>query len=70
MFFLCSFLAAASASVRQTFYRSERSQNKTIEVGPGNLKLNYSGNEGKLTNYANVRNSVCYFVCTSFISNL
>ncbi|CBI15496.3 unnamed protein product, partial [Vitis vinifera] len=58
--------SSASASVRQTFYRSERSQNKTIEVGPGNLKLNYSGNEGKLTNYANVRNSIKAFLEQSY----
>ncbi|KAI5651043.1 hypothetical protein M9H77_37048 [Catharanthus roseus] len=40
------------------WYLSERNANKTFEVGQGNLKLLYTGNEGKLTSYINSRNSV------------
>ncbi|KAM1788524.1 hypothetical protein ACFX11_038807 [Malus domestica] len=43
----------ATTSERQTAYKSETSQNDTIEVGPGKLKLVYSGNDGKLTQYIN-----------------
>ncbi|KAI8018947.1 putative alpha-mannosidase [Camellia lanceoleosa] len=48
----------ASTSVTQTSYKVTGSQNDTIEVGPGNLKLIYSANEGKLTQYVNTRSSV------------
>lgn len=34
------------------------SQNQSFEVGPGNLKLVYSGNQGKLTDYINARSKV------------
>lgn len=50
--------AAAAASVSQTIYHSEGSQNDTIEVGPGNIKLIYSGNGGKLTQYINNKSLV------------
>ncbi|XP_057465092.1 probable alpha-mannosidase At5g13980 [Actinidia eriantha] len=43
---------------KQTSYKSTGSPNDTIEVGPGNLKLIYSANEGKLTQYVNRRSSV------------
>ncbi|XP_059643821.1 probable alpha-mannosidase At5g13980 [Cornus florida] len=49
---------AAATLVRETVYTSTGSQNDTIEVGPGNLKLIYSGNEGKLIRYVNSRSSV------------
>ncbi|KAA8542054.1 hypothetical protein F0562_023206 [Nyssa sinensis] len=49
---------AAATLVRQTLYKSTGSQNDTIEVGPGNLKLIYSGNGGKLSQYVNKRNMV------------
>uniref|UniRef100_A0A5B7A9H0 Alpha-mannosidase n=1 Tax=Davidia involucrata TaxID=16924 RepID=A0A5B7A9H0_DAVIN len=48
----------AATLVRQTLYESAGSQNETIEVGPGNLKLIYSGNGGKLSQYINKRNLV------------
>ncbi|GMP34293.1 hypothetical protein CsSME_00007221 [Camellia sinensis var. sinensis] len=48
----------ASTSVTQTSYKVTGSQNDTIEVGPGNLKLIYSANEGKLTQYVNTRSLV------------
>lgn len=35
-------------------------QNDSIEVGPGDLKLIYSGNDGKLAQYSNGRNSVSH----------
>lgn len=41
-------------------YKSDGSTNNTIEVGQGSLKLLYSADEGKLTNYVNSRNMVCY----------
>ncbi|BFG32218.1 hypothetical protein CerSpe_184920 [Prunus speciosa] len=56
----------ATSSARQTVYKSEASQNDTIEVGPGNLKLIYSGNEGKLTQYFNSRSSVKESIEQSF----
>lgn len=43
-------------------YKSDGSTDNTIEVGQGSLKLLYSTDEGKLTNYVNSRNMVCYVV--------
>ncbi|XP_054805405.1 probable alpha-mannosidase At5g13980 isoform X2 [Prosopis cineraria] len=48
---------SAVISDRQTEYESG-SQDQSFEVGPGNLKLVYSGNEGKLTDYINTRSKV------------
>lgn len=48
---------AATISDRHTAYKSGN-QNDTFEVGPGNLKLVYSGIQGKLT-YINNRSKVC-----------
>lgn len=48
----------AAASKRQTFYKSRGNKNDIVEVGPGNLKLVYSGNEGELTRYINNKRSV------------
>ena len=53
------FILAAATSGRQE-YMPESRQNDTIKVGPGNLKLIYSGNEGKLTQYINSKSLVCY----------
>lgn len=50
---------AAGVSEKQTANESQRSQNQTIEVGPGNLKLVYSGKDGKLTKYINIKSLVC-----------
>ncbi|KAK6920446.1 Glycoside hydrolase family 38, N-terminal domain [Dillenia turbinata] len=50
-YFISNFKGAAT-SVRQTLYKSEGSQNDTIQVGPGNLKLIYSA-DGKLIQYVN-----------------
>ncbi|KAJ4728880.1 Alpha-mannosidase [Melia azedarach] len=58
---------AASHSEMQTVYKSEVGQNDTIEVGPGNLKLIYSGKEGKLTQYINSKSSVNKLVEQSYI---
>ncbi|KAA8540621.1 hypothetical protein F0562_024460 [Nyssa sinensis] len=55
---LSSAKGAAATLVRQTLYESTGSQNDAIEVGPGNLKLIYSGNGGKLSQYVNKRNLV------------
>lgn len=53
-------VAAAAKSGRQTIYKS--GQNTTIEVGPGNLKLIYTANDGKLARYINTRTSVCHLI--------
>ncbi|CAK7336823.1 unnamed protein product [Dovyalis caffra] len=55
--FFTRFAIAAVISEKQTIYPSERNQNETIEIGPGNLKLIYSGSEGKLAHYVNGRSS-------------
>ncbi|KAK2974185.1 hypothetical protein RJ640_021476 [Escallonia rubra] len=56
---------AAATLVRQSTYMSTN-ENETIEVGTGNLKLFYSGNEGKLTQFVNNRNLVNASVEQSF----
>ncbi|KAA8531359.1 hypothetical protein F0562_006068 [Nyssa sinensis] len=55
---LSSAKGAAATLVRQTLYESTGSQNDAIEVGPGNLKLIYFGNGGKLSQYVNKRNLI------------
>ena len=55
-------VSAATTSVREKFYRSDGNQNDDIEVGPGNLKLVYSGSDGKLTGYINGKNMVNIFL--------
>lgn len=60
------FTKAAATFVTQTPYKSTGSENGTIEVGPGNLKLIYSANEGKLTQYVNTKSSVCYWLTLLF----
>ncbi|KAK3020136.1 hypothetical protein RJ639_004604 [Escallonia herrerae] len=52
----------AANSVRGTLYTSKGSGNDTVKVGPGNLKLIYSGSEGKLTQYVNSRSMFNPFV--------
>ncbi|KAM1014842.1 hypothetical protein ACFX14_044776 [Malus domestica] len=47
-----------SGSTVSKVYSSERSMNKTIEVGKGSLKLHYSADEGKLARYVNSRSQV------------
>lgn len=59
--FLLLCLMAGSEVAISKWYLSERNANKTFEVGQGNLKLLYTGNEGKLTSYINSRNSVFHF---------
>ncbi|KAK3042490.1 hypothetical protein RJ639_000214 [Escallonia herrerae] len=56
---------AAATLVRQLTYMSTN-ENETIEVGTGNLKLFYSGNEGKLTQFVNNRSLVNASVEQSF----
>ncbi|KAL5564813.1 hypothetical protein UlMin_027977 [Ulmus minor] len=56
----------ASSSEREIVYFSGRSHNHTVEVGSGNLKLVYSGKDGKLTKYINSRRSVKESVEQSF----
>ncbi|XP_073060322.1 probable alpha-mannosidase At5g13980 [Primulina eburnea] len=49
---------AAPASVEQISYPFDGSQISDVQVGSGNLKLLYSGIDGKLTQYINSRSSV------------
>ncbi|KAJ0054515.1 hypothetical protein Pint_01278 [Pistacia integerrima] len=48
----------AVSSEIKSFYNSETAKNDKIEVGPGNVKLVYSGNEGNLIQYINSRSKV------------
>ncbi|XP_075661819.1 putative alpha-mannosidase At5g13980 [Castanea sativa] len=48
---------AGATSVRQE-YKAESRKNDTIKVGPGKLKLIYSGNQGKLAQYINSKSLV------------
>ena len=61
--FCCS-IFAAGASERETVYISDGNQNHTIKVGQGNLKLVYSGKDGKLKKYINKRSLVCFYLET------
>ncbi|XP_018499032.2 probable alpha-mannosidase At5g13980 isoform X5 [Pyrus x bretschneideri] len=56
----------ATTSEGPTVYRSEAGQNDTIEVGRGNLRLIYSGNDGQLTKYMNSRSLVKKRIKQSF----
>ncbi|EPS72012.1 hypothetical protein M569_02745, partial [Genlisea aurea] len=47
-----------SRSVLSSIYTSEDFSGETFEVGEGNLVLLYTKNDGKLTRYSNIRNSV------------
>ncbi|GKV26020.1 hypothetical protein SLEP1_g35382 [Rubroshorea leprosula] len=47
-----------ATSTFSTVFTSEGSENKTIAVGQGNLKLLYSADEGKLIRYVNSQNLV------------
>ncbi|KAB2064143.1 hypothetical protein E1A91_A09G000700v1 [Gossypium mustelinum] len=49
-----------------TMHTYEASENNTIEVGQGSLKLLYSADKGKLTRYVNTRNSVTAFAEQSY----
>lgn len=46
---------AAATSERQMMYASERGMNNTVEIGEGNLKLVYSGNDARQAEYINSR---------------
>ncbi|XP_011083026.1 probable alpha-mannosidase At5g13980 [Sesamum indicum] len=57
----------ASTSIKPTSYVFGGSQTRAIEIGPGNLKLIYSGDDGKLTQYTNSRNLVNISLEQSYI---
>ncbi|XP_077212125.1 alpha-mannosidase At3g26720-like [Tasmannia lanceolata] len=59
---------AGPKSTMSTVYTPHRSENSTIEVGKGDLKLIYSADEGKLTHYINSRSLVKAFVEQSYSS--
>ncbi|KAI3463535.1 hypothetical protein Pfo_020198 [Paulownia fortunei] len=48
----------SSASTKPISYTFDGSQSGAIQIGSGNLKLIYSGNDGKLTQYVNSRSLV------------
>ncbi|KAJ7971780.1 Alpha-mannosidase [Quillaja saponaria] len=50
--------AKRPGSTRSSVHTYHGSEKPTIEVGQGNLKLAFSTNQGKLTNYVNSRSSV------------
>ncbi|KAM7483510.1 hypothetical protein LguiB_008093 [Lonicera macranthoides] len=58
---------AGATLLRQTVYKPLGSENNTIEVGPGNLKLIYSGTEGKLIQYIDSGSSIKATVEQSYI---
>ncbi|XP_020253572.1 probable alpha-mannosidase At5g13980 isoform X2 [Asparagus officinalis] len=47
-----------SSAAVSTLHYSERSPNSPVEVGPGELKLSYNAEQGKLSYYSNIRSSV------------
>ncbi|KAK6127825.1 hypothetical protein DH2020_038427 [Rehmannia glutinosa] len=59
-------IASASASIKPMSYTFDGSQNGAIQIGPGNLKLIYSANDGKLTQYINSRSLVNVSVDQSY----
>ncbi|KAK8644092.1 hypothetical protein V6N13_123408 [Hibiscus sabdariffa] len=54
------------SSTISTVHAYEASQNNSIEVGQGSLKLLYSADEGKLLRYVNTKNSVSAFAEQSY----
>ncbi|KAK7311283.1 hypothetical protein RJT34_09317 [Clitoria ternatea] len=50
--------AKRTGSTRSSVYTYQKSEKSTFEVGPGNLKLTFSTDQEKCTNYVNIRNSV------------
>ncbi|KAJ0639216.1 putative alpha-mannosidase [Helianthus annuus] len=48
----------ASTPVKEEFYTHTGAQKDDIEIGTGNLKLIYSGSEGKLSRYVNSRSAI------------
>ncbi|KAL3619540.1 hypothetical protein CASFOL_036601 [Castilleja foliolosa] len=48
----------ASAPIKPITYTFGGTRNDSIQIGSGNLKLIYSGNDGKLTQYINSKSSV------------
>ncbi|XP_030940374.1 probable alpha-mannosidase At5g13980 [Quercus lobata] len=58
--------SADATSVRQD-YKSESRKDGTIQVGPGKLKLIYSGNQGNLAQYINSKSLVKESVQQSYL---
>ncbi|XP_042500281.1 alpha-mannosidase At3g26720-like isoform X2 [Macadamia integrifolia] len=65
-YFISSVDRAGASSTRSTEYTSEGAENGTIEVGQGNLKLSYSLEKGKLTQYVNSKSLVKAFIEQSY----
>nr|KAJ0189809.1 hypothetical protein LSAT_V11C800418090 [Lactuca sativa] len=53
-------------SVNEAFYKHTKTGKDGIEVGTGNLKLIYSGSEGKVSQYVNSRSSITAYVKQSY----
>lgn len=59
VFELFSLLVTGTSSIRSSLYQFQSGEKSTVEVGQGNLKLTFSTNYGKITNYVNSRSLVC-----------
>nr|GMC73704.1 probable alpha-mannosidase At5g13980 [Ipomoea batatas] len=57
----------AAATVKQTVLGSRTSQNDDIVAGPGNLKLLFSGNDGRLAKFVNSQSKISAAVEQSYI---
>ncbi|KAL5862667.1 hypothetical protein ACOSQ3_000181 [Xanthoceras sorbifolium] len=64
--YIISSAKQAAFSSKKTVYKSEIGQNDKVLVGPGNLKLLYSANEGKIIQYINGGSSVNKLVEQSY----
>ncbi|KAK4410705.1 putative alpha-mannosidase [Sesamum angolense] len=60
-------ISSASASIKPISYVFDGSQTSAIEIGSGNLKLIYSGDNGKLMQYTNSRSLVNISLEQSYI---
>ncbi|XP_031105302.1 probable alpha-mannosidase At5g13980 isoform X1 [Ipomoea triloba] len=56
-----------AATVKQTVLGSRTSQNDDIVAGPGNLKLLFSGNDGRLAKFVNSQSKISAAVEQSYI---
>lgn len=59
VFELFSLLVVGASSIRSSLYQFQSGEKSSVEVGQGNLKLTFSTDHGKITNYVNSRSLVC-----------
>lgn len=53
-----------SRATRSSVHTFETTDENTVQIGKGNLKLTFSSDQGKRRNYVNSRTSVCSCVIT------